>query len=501
MRFSPNLRKNLKGIFIRFSNHAILILLCWLLDPAFFLGNSNETERRNFMNRLSNHDESKIFYRSVFSLVLPMALQNLINVAVTSADVIMLGKVGETALSASSLAGQVQFIMTLIFFGITSGAAVLTAQYWGKKDVATIEKVMGIAFRFAIVVAAVFTVAAFLFPRQVMLVFTSDGAVITEGVKYLRIIAVSYLFTSVTMVYLNIMRSVERVIISTVVYLISLLVNICINSLLIFGLWGFPKMGIEGAAVGTVIARLTELIITIIYAKKYNKDIKLEFRAIFVRDPLLFRDFLRYSIPVILNELMWGLGCSMHSVIIGHLGTSMVAANSVAQVTRQLATVVSFGIANAAAIMLGKSIGAGNPNLADRDSKRFIKITLIAGLCGAIIILAIRPIIINVLTLGSTAKEYLSVMMIVMSYFAFAQAYNCTMVVGIFRSGGDTRFGLILDVSTMWVCSILLGAVCAFVLKWNVLLVYVVLMSDEIIKIPLSAWRYRTKRWLKNVTR
>ncbi len=453
------------------------------------------------MNKLSNHEETKHFYHSVFSLVLPMALQNLINVAVTSADVVMLGKVGETVLSASSLAGQVQFIMTLFFFGITSGAAVLTAQYWGKKDVVTIEKVMGIAFRFSILVAIAFTAAVLFFPRQVMLIFTSEEPVIAEGIKYLRIIAVSYLFTSVTMVYLNIMRSVERVIISTVVYLVSLLVNICINSLLIFGMWGFPKMGIEGAAIGTVIARMVELIITIVYAKTYNKDVKLEFKYIFVRDPLLFRDFLRYSIPVMLNELLWGLGSSMNSVIIGHLGTSMVAANSVAQVTRQLATVISFGIANAAAIMLGKSIGAGDPERADRDSKRFVKITLIAGLCGAVIILIVRPISMNVLTLGDTAKEYLSFMMFVMSYFALAQAYNCTLVVGIFRSGGDTKAGLILDVSTMWGCSILLGAVCAFVLKWNVLLVYVVLMSDEIIKIPLTTWRYRTKRWLKNITR
>ena len=192
------------------------------------------------------------FYKMAFGLVMPMAIQNLINVGISSIDVLMLGKVSETALSAASLASQVQFIMTLVFFGMTSGAAVLTAQYWGKRDVESITKIMGICMRFSLLVAVFFTIAVLLFPGLIMSVFTDEKPVIEEGVKFLRIISFSYIFVSITMIYLNIMRSVERVIISTVVYLVSFVSNIIVASLLIFGLFGLPKMGIQGAALATL---------------------------------------------------------------------------------------------------------------------------------------------------------------------------------------------------------------------------------------------------------
>lgn len=444
--------------------------------------------------------ESKSFYKLVFSLVVPMALQNLINVAVTSADVVMLGRVGETVLSGSSLAGQWQFILTLLYFGLTSGAAVLTAQYWGKKDTRTIEKVIGIAMRFSLIAGFLFLAAVWIMPEQIMMIFTPEAPVIAEGVKYLKIVSFSYVFMAITTVYLNIMRSVERVVISTIVYLTSLLVNIGINAVLIFGLLGFPAMGIEGAAIGTLIARFVELMIVVVYANR-NKVIRFRPRDLFVRDPLLFRDFLRYSIPVTLNELMWGAGSSMNAVVLGHLGSPAVAANSVAQVARQLATVIAFGIANAAAILIGKAIGEENYDRAKDYAKRLVKVTLVTGLAGAAVVLIARPIVLSVMNLTPLAKDYLSFMMIVMSYFVFCQAYNTTMVVGIFRSGGDTKFGLFLDVSSMWGCSILLGAIAAFVLGWDVKLVYVLLMSDEIIKIPFTTWRYKSMKWMRNVTR
>lgn len=444
--------------------------------------------------------KNKQFYKSVFALVLPMALQNLINVAVTSADVVMLGKVGETVLSASSLAGQVQFVMTMFFFGLTSGASVLTAQYWGKGDTNTIEKVIGIALRFSITIGVLFMIAALCIPEFLMRIFTTEEDVILEGVKYLRIVAPSYLLISITMIYLNIMRSVERVIISTVVYSVSLISNICINAVLIFGLFGFPRLGIAGAAIGTTISRAIELVIVMIYSYK-NPIVKIRFRLLFVRDSLLFRDFLRYSIPVTLNELMWGAGFSMNSVVIGHLGSTVVAPNSVSQVARQLATVVAFGIANAAAIMIGKAIGENDNSRAEEYGKRFIHLTLFAGGAGAIIILILRPFIIPAMSLSPQAQEYLSFMLIVMSYYVIAQAFNTTMVVGIFRAGGDTKFGLVLDVTSMWGCSILFGFLCAFVWNLPVIVVYVVLMSDEIIKLPFTYWRYKTKCWLRNVTR
>ena len=445
--------------------------------------------------------DSRVFYKSVLALVLPMAVQNLINVGISSLDVIMLGKVGETVLSASSLANQIQFIMTMIFFGVTSGACVLTAQYWGKGDRRTIEKVIGIALRISLTTGLLFTLAVLLFPAPLMSLFTNEPEVIAEGVKYLQIVGYSYLFMSVTMVYLNIMRSVEKVIISTVVYSVSLVTNGVLNAIFIFGLLGLPAMGISGAALATSIARFVELVIVLIYAYRPGQPVRLRFSDIFTRDPQLFRDFLRYSIPVTLNEMMWGGGVSMITAIIGHMGQSAVAANSVAQVTRQLATVVAFGIANATAIMIGKAIGEGNEDKAEDFGRRFVWLTVIVGIVGGVVVLCVSPIASEALTLTDQAREYLTFMMFVMSYFVVGQAFNTTMVVGVFRAGGDTRFGLIEDTVAMWGISIFIGFLGAFVFGWSVQAVYVVLLSDEIIKIPVNWWRYKTKIWLRNVTR
>ena len=451
--------------------------------------------------QIGTKQERGAFYRSVFSLVIPMALQNLINVAVSSADVVMLGRVGETALSGASLAGQVQFIMTLILFGLSSGAAVLTAQYWGKRDIRTIERVLGIAMRFALLVSAVFIAAVWIAPEPIMKIFTPEQPVVEEGVKYLKIISFSYIFTAFTQIYLNVMRSVERVMIATVVYLISLLLNISLNAVFIFGMLGCPAMGVSGAALATLIARLTEFAIVVVYSLCINRQVRFCFKDLFGRHRELFRDFLKYSLPVTANEMLWGVGVSVNSLVIGHMGQSAVAANSAAQVVRQLATVVSFGIANATAILIGKVIGAGREDLAEVYGRRFVRLTLAAGLLGACVVLAVRPAVLGVMNLGPEASGYLSFMMFVMSYFVFGQSYNTTIIVGVCRAGGDTKFGLLLDSTVMWGFSILLGVLGAFVFHWSVPVVYVLLMSDEVVKLPITTWRYFSKKWLRNVTR
>ena len=441
------------------------------------------------------------FYRTVFALVVPMALQNLINVGVTAADVIMLGAVGEDALSGASLAGQVQYIMTLFLFGLTSGATVLTAQYWGKGDKDAIEKILGIAVKTAVFVTALFTAAALVVPGMLLRIFTSDPVVIAEGIKYLRIVAFTYIMIGITQAYLYIMRSVERVIVATVVYLLSLICNIIMNSIFIFGLFGLPAMGVSGAALGTLCARILEVVLVAGYARFFNKDIKLRLRYVLHTDKVLFGDFMKYALPVVINEVMWGLGTAANTAILGHMGSPVVAANSVAQVARQLATVVSFGLSSAAAIYLGKTIGEKKMEHARAYAKRFIGLSLIMGVLGGVVILIASPVASAFLSLSVEAKDYLRIMFFVMSYFVIGQAFNTTMVVGIFRSGGDTRFGLILDVSTMWCCSILLGFLAAFVFKLSVPAVYMILMSDEIIKIPITFWRYRSCKWLRDVTR
>ena len=443
----------------------------------------------------------KRFYKQVLVLIIPMALQNLINVGVTAADVFMLGLVGETALSGASLAGQIQFVMTLVFMGVTSGATVLTAQYWGKGDCRTIEKILGMAFRIAFLVALFFAAAAFCIPDMLMRIYSSEPEVIQEGVKYLRIVGVSYLLMAFTQIYLNIMRSIEKVVIATVVYSVSLLVNIFINAVLIFGLFGMPKLGIVGAAIGTLAARVVEAAIVFWYATVKNKIVKIHIRDLFTTDKLLMGDFLMYSLPVVLNELMWGLGSSANTAVIGHLGSAAVAANSVAQVARQLATVVAFGICNATAIYLGKTIGEQRFEDAKVYGRKFIKLSLIAGCIGGGLILIAAPIANAVMALTSEAQSYLTFMFFVMSYFTVAQALNTTLVVGVFRSGGDTKFGLVLDVGTMWGCSILLGALAAFVFHAPVQIVYMLLMSDEIIKLPITLKRFYGYKWIKDVTR
>ena len=441
------------------------------------------------------------FYRTVIALVVPMALQNLINVGVTAADVIMLGAVGEDALSGASLAGQVQYIMTLFLFGLTSGATVLTAQYWGKGDKDAIEKILGIAVKTAVFVTALFTAAALAAPGLLLRIFTSDPVVIAEGIKYLRIVAFTYVMIGITQAYLYIMRSVERVIVATVVYLLSLVCNIIMNSIFIFGLFGLPAMGVSGAALGTLCARILEVVLVAGYARFFNKDIKLRLRYVIHTDKVLFGDFMKYALPVVINEVMWGLGTAANTAILGHMGSPVVAANSVAQVARQLATVVSFGLSSAAAIYLGKTIGEKKMEHARAYAKRFIGLSLIMGVLGGAVILIASPVASAFLSLSAEAKDYLRIMFFVMSYFVVGQAFNTTMVVGIFRSGGDTRFGLILDVSTMWCCSILLGFLAAFVFKLSVPVVFMILMSDEIIKIPITSWRYRSCKWLRDVTR
>lgn len=443
----------------------------------------------------------KLFYKHVFSLIVPMALQNLINVGVTATDVLMLGRVGEKVLSGASLAGQIQFVMTLFLFGITSGATVLTAQYWGKKDTRSIEKIMGMAMTMAVSAGLLFNLAAEIFPTQLLRIFTSEEAVILEGAKYLRIVAFSYAIMCVTQIYLNIMRSIERVVIATVVYGISLMANIVLNAILIFGLFGMPALGIEGAAIATLISRILELVIVLWYANYKNKAIHFHFKDMIKIDKLLLKDFLVYAAPVIINELFWGLGSSANTAIIGHLGSAAVAANSVAQVARQLALVVCFGVSNATAIYLGKTIGEKRYELAKAYGRKFLKLSIITGLLGGCLVFLSSPIALRLMTLSAEAQGYMKFMFFVMSYFTFCMSINTTLIVGVLRSGGDTKYGLIVELGAMWCFSILLGAIAAFKFHASVEVVYIILMSDEVVKIPLSMYRFFSYKWIKNITR
>lgn len=445
--------------------------------------------------------ESKDFYKKVFILVIPMAIQNLINVGVNATDVIMLGKVGEDILAGCSLAGQVFFILSLFLFGMASGASVLTAQYWGKGDRKAIEKIMGIVLGFSLLAGLLFMFITLLFTEQIMGLFTKDANVIAEGSTYLKIVAYTFPMVAFSMSYLNMIRSIEKVVISTVVYGISLILNFIINYILIFGQFGIEPMGIKGAAIGTLCARFFEVVVVLLYGNFKLKEVGIVPKYMIFMDKILLKDFMKFSGPVIFNEILWGVGYSVNAAIIGHLGSNAVAANSVAHISRQLSMVVVFGMANATAIMLGKAIGENNISLAMEYGKKSIRMALVGGLLGGLLILCLRPVILTIMGFEGITATYTNIFLFMMSYYVVGQALNSMWIVGIFRAGGDTLFGMILDMTTMWFGSILLGAIAAFVLKLPIPVVYFILLSDELIKTPLSLLRYKKKKWLRNVTR
>lgn len=445
--------------------------------------------------------ETSDFYKKVAALVIPMALQNLINVGVMATDVIMLGKVSETVLSGASLGGQVAFILNLILFGLASGASVLTAQYWGKGDKDSIEQIIAIGIDFSLVVGTIFAVITLVAPEQIMHIFTNDLEVIAEGKKYLQILAFSYPISATTMTFLNLLKSMERVVISTICYGTSLVFNFCINAILIFGLFGVPALGIVGAAIGTLSARLLELVIVAIYTYRIRNFIRIRPRYMLRIDRVLLGDFLKFSSPVVMNELLWGLGYAANAAIMGRLGQSAVAANSVTQVTRQLSMVVVFGLSTAAAVMIGKAIGEKQMEVAKEYATQFIRLALVGGMVGGALILFIRPLVIRGMGFEGTTAMYANTFLTMMACYVLMQAMNCVFIIGIFRAGGDTKFGLYIDIVSMWCGSILLGVIAAFVLELDVVYVYAILLLDEAIKIPLTIYRYSKKKWLRNVTR
>lgn len=443
---------------------------------------------------------SPAFYKNMLRLAVPIVLQNLVTTAVSSADVIMLGFVSQEALAAGSLASQIMFILNLVYSGISSGVIMLAAQYWGKQDTLTIERIMGIGMRLSILISTVFFILAFFFPALLMQIFTNDKLLIAAGVPYLKAVSFSYLFMSISQVYLCTMRTIERVIFATAANASALVLNIVLNAVFIFGFFGLPKLGIMGVALATTIARGVELAICMTDALRFQV---LRFRpsTIFERNKLLFGDFIRYSLPAFGNEVSWGVAFSMYSVIMGHLGSDIVAANAVVVVARNLGTVACFGIANAGAILLGKSIGAGEMDTVKTDASRFCRITFFSGIVGGILIFLLRPLFLNMADLTDTAQTYLNIMIFINMYYVVGQAVNTAIICGVFRSGGDSRWGFICDFIDMWLYAVPLGFLTAFLLKLPPMWVYFFMCTDEFVKIPFVYRHYKSYKWLKNITR
>ena len=446
------------------------------------------------------NNEAKTFYKDLRNVVQPMAIQNLISAAVNSADVIMLGYIGQTAIAASSLAGNVAFILFMVSTGLSSGLVMLGAQYWGKKDTESIKTLLGIGLRICCTVEIIVALIAAFYPRILMLIFTQEETLIIEGCKYLRAASFSYVCLSFSQMFQAGFKSIERVKIVTITSTTSLFLNIGLNAVFIFGLFGVPKMGITGVGIATSIARFIEMVICFIYAGRQT-DVKFSVACIFRRNKLLTKDFFRYSLPAVGNELVWGAAFAMYSVIMGHLGEDIVAANSVVNTVRQLGSVLCFGMAYGGAIVVGKYMGAGNMEVAERNASRLARVTILSGVLGAILLLCTYPIIPYIADLNETAAHYRNVLLFINSYSLIGASINTVLICGIFRAGGDSKFGFVADTINMWCVSVPLGLIAAFVLKLPPLWVYFILFLDEFEKMPFVIHHYFKKGWLRNITR
>lgn len=444
--------------------------------------------------------DTSIFLRNIFKLTLPIVIQNLLSAAVSSADVIMLNSVGQSAISAVSLASQYSTLLFMFFFGLGTGATMLSAQYWGKRDIHAIELVQGIALRFSIIASVLFAVCALTIPEPMMRLYTSDPELIRLGIPYLRVVCFSYVFWSISEIYLASLRSVERVNISTALNALALGLNVFLNAVFIFGYFGAPKLGVTGVALATSIARGIQLLCCLAVSHA-SKNVKLRFSYIFVRNKILFQDFLKLSVPAVANDIVWSTGFSMYSVILGHMGSDIVAANSIVVVVRNFATVFCYGFAGASTIWIGKQIGQNHMEEAKKDSKRLMALTLLAGLAGGIIVLGISPLVIKNASLNPQAMHYLKYMLLMNSYNIMRIAVNSLLISGIFRAGGDSRFGFICDTIDMWCYAVPLGFFAAFALKLPPLWVYFLLCTDEFVKWPWVIKHFLSWKWLNNITK
>lgn len=448
------------------------------------------------MNSKKSH-----FYKKLFALVLPIAMQNLMSALVSASDALMLGMLDQSSLSAISLATQVQFVLNLFFAALTIGATILAAQYWGKNDKKSVEYVLAISLRLSVIISVIFFLAANICPDLLMKIFTSEQELIVLGIPYLRIVSWSYLCMSISQIYLCIMKNSGRTTRSTIYGSVAVVLNLIFNAILIFGLFGFPKLEIRGAAYATVLARVIELALVLWENRKKN-EVCICWKYLIKPDVILKKDFKKYTSPVLANELLWGCGFTMFSVIMGHMGNDAVAANSVANIVKNIIACVCFGIGTGSNIIVGNELGRGNLDLAKQYGNKLCHISIVAGAISGLLILIISPLIMNfAINLTPQAQDYLQFMLCICSYYMVGKSVNSTVIAGIFCAGGDTKFGMLCDAVTMWLIIVPIGAFAAFVLKLPVMAVYFILNLDEMVKLPAVYRHYKKYHWLKNLTR
>lgn len=438
--------------------------------------------------------------RQMLTLVVPIAVQQFMLALVSATDAIMLGFVDQTSLSSVSLAGQIQFILNLFVSGIAIGSGIMTAQYWGKGDAKSIEKVMPVALYINLIFGGMFTLLALTIPSGLMSIFTNDVDLIQRGTGYVRAVALSYVICGISQVYLILLKNTDRAALSSKISSFAVVINIILNTILIFGLFGFPKLGVIGAAYATVIARIVELIWAF-FAVKYTGDVKIRWSGILHTDSTLNKDFLKYSLPVLGAALVWGIAFVLYTVILGHMGSDPVAANSIASIAKSMIQCVVRGVSAGAGILIGNLLGANQLEKAKNYGGRITRISIAIGVVTGVIFMTCSPVIVALAPISEVAREYLQFMMIVLGFNLMAQSVNTTVLDGIFCAGGDAKFDMQGNIGAMWCFGVPLGFIAAFVFHAPVWVVYIIISLDEIVKLPAVYLHYKKYIWVRNITR
>ena len=443
-------------------------------------------------------DERKRSLRKeIVRLALPIALQQFMTALVGACDAIMLGKLSQDAMSAVSLATQVTFVFNLFMFAFMAGENMFVAQYYGKGDYTGISQVFSLVTKICGCIAVVFLAGTLFFPEQLMRILTNEETLIVLGSEYLRVIGISYVFSGIAQIFLAIMKNCGAVNMSTLINGVMVILNIALNAVFIFGLSGFPKMGIKGAALATVLATVVQFLWSVGYVLCRIRAVKFSLRSC---EKKLFGRFWQKTVPLLINNLAWGIGFSMYSVIMGHLGTDAVAANGIANISKNLVVCFCLGLGNAGSIIVGNRLGADRLQEAKEAGGTLTRTAIIAGIVSCLVLIALSPFITKMVDLTPIARGYLQKMLLISSYYIAGKSVNCMTIGGIFAAGGDSKFGMLCDSVTLWCIIVPLGCICAFILKLPVMVVYFVLNLDEIIKLPVVYKHYKKYKWIKNLT-
>ena len=442
----------------------------------------------------------KIFCRKLFQLTAPIALQSLMLASVAAADAIMLGSADQNSMAAVSLATQIQFVQNMMLMAFVAAAGILGAQYWGKGDRRTVNDIFCMTLRYCGTVSVLFFVGCIFFPRYLMMIFTNEEILIEIGIRYLRVAGWSYLLTGISQCYLAIMKVSEHASKTAIISSGAVIINIILNAVFIFGLFGLPAMGVQGAALATLLARVVELIWCVICSRKEGY-ISPDWSRFLKRNQVLGSDFRKCAFPLLGASLFWGVGFTSYTAFMGHMGTDAAAANSVASVVRDLICCLCNGISSGGGILVGNELGAGNLKRGKLYGDRLVKLAFLCGFLSTGIMFLATPFVIHFVKLTDKAGEYLVGMMIIMAVYMIGRAVNTIIINGIFAAGGDTMFDMYSLAVCMWGLAVPLAAAGTFWFHWPVLVVYACTCLDEVGKIPWVMVHYKKYIWVKDLTR